>query len=114
MKEGLKLEFEADPPSSYEEENNRSAREHMEDLNKTVRKWEAEGACVALEHKPLFVNPMSVSVERDDFNNIKKKRPCIDLSRCIFNFKFFNILKIYIALSKILYLLIISGVSIST
>ena len=81
MRDGLKINFLKEPPSSYEEENNKSALEHMGDLEVTVRKWQDEGAVIELEHKPLFINPLSVSVEKDDFNNIKKKRPCIDVSR---------------------------------
>ena len=81
LRDGLKLDFVKNPPSSYEEENNKSAREHMTDLRETVKKWQNEGAVIELENKPLFVNPLSVSVEKDDFNNIKKKRPCIDVSR---------------------------------
>ena len=83
LTEGLKLEFKEKPPLSYEEDNNASARQNMTDLVKTVRKWENEGACIEVKYRPPFLNPMSISVELDDLNNVKKKRPCIDLSRLL-------------------------------
>ena len=84
QKEGLKLDFDVEPPSSYYEPNNRTAKDNMSSLRDTVNKWESEEACVPLIHKPDWVSPMSVSIETDDKNVIKKRRPCIDLSRSKF------------------------------
>ena len=81
MENGLSLDFASNPPECYEENNNKSARDNMEDLIKTVEKWQLEQACVSVESKPLWVSPMSVSIEYDDTGAIRKKRPCIDLSR---------------------------------
>ena len=81
MENGLSLDFDSNPPECYEERNNKSARDNMQDLIKTVTGWEKENACVSVESKPLWVSPMSVSIEYDNTGSIKKKRPCVDLSR---------------------------------
>ncbi len=80
MTEGLKLDFVSKPPS-YEEPNNKTARENMDDLTDLIGKWEKEGACVEVSHSPDWVSTISVKIEYNNFGQNTKKRPCIDLSR---------------------------------
>lgn len=83
MKQGVTLDFEHQPPNEYYEPNNRSALNHTEQLLDKVEKWIEEGSVIELDTKPSFCNPMSVNIERDHNNVIKKHRPCFDASRCL-------------------------------
>ncbi len=99
MTEGLKLDFNTKPPPSYEEPNNKTARENIANLADLISKWEKEEACVEVTHSPDWVSPLSVKIEYDNFGTITKKRPCIDLSRYKINsnnFHSLNIIYIYI------------------
>ena len=81
MKQGVTLDFEHQPPNEYYEPNNRSALNHTEQLLDKVEKWIEEGSVIELDTKPSFCNPMSVNIERDHNNVIKKHRPCFNASR---------------------------------
>lgn len=80
---GVSLEFKSDPPQSYSEDNNASAKKHMNKLIENVKKWEAEGSVHRTNTPPNFVNPMTINIETDDTGAIKKWRPCFDASRKI-------------------------------
>ena len=70
----------------YNESNNKSAKENMQDLRSIIRKWRGEGKVVKLINKPDIVNPMSVIIQKK-IDGMVKIRPVIDCSRYI-NSKF--------------------------
>ena len=78
---GVSLEFKSDPPLTYEEDNNLSAKQYMHKLCENVFKWEAEGSVHRSETPPAYINPMTINIETDDKGAIKKWRPCFDASR---------------------------------
>ena len=80
---GVKLDFSSSPPQKYVEPNNKSARTEMEFLRKKVKEWNDEGFVSQTLVKPDIVNPMSVVVKEDFVSGTTKKRPVIDLSRCV-------------------------------
>ena len=66
----------------YNESNNKSAKENMQDLRSIIRKWRGEGKVVKLINKPDIVNPMSVIIQKK-IDGTVKIRPVIDCSRYI-------------------------------
>ena len=82
-REGVSLDLNISPHETYQERNNKSARENMDALKEKVAKWCSQGYIEKLSEKPKIVNPMSVNIETDQRGNVTKKRPCIDLSRFI-------------------------------
>ena len=80
---GVKLDFAAPQPEIYTEPNNKSAQRDMEFLTEKVSEWEKAGFVSQTLAKPAFVNPMSVVLKDDYVAGTIKKRPVIDLSRCL-------------------------------
>ena len=83
LRYGVKLDFAVTPPKNYTEPNNKSAVRDMDFLMEKVTEWEKSGFVSQTLVKPAFVNPMSVVVKEDYVAGTTKKRPVIDLSRCI-------------------------------
>ena len=80
---GIKLDFSSEPPSNYIEPNNKSAVKDMDFLREKILEWEKAGFVSRLARKPDIVNPMSLITKIDYASGVTKKRPVIDLSRCI-------------------------------
>ena len=85
LKSGVQLDFNQMLPSNYSERNNLSAVKEMSFLRDKVDSWISEGFVQRVSLKPQYVNPMSVVVKTDLLSNTVKKRPVIDMSRCINN-----------------------------
>ena len=83
LKSGVKIDFNQRLPTTYQEPNNQSAVKEMEFLRSKVQSWIDDGFVQLIDTKPLYVNPMSVVVKQDLLSNKIKKRPVIDMSRCI-------------------------------
>jgi len=82
LRGGYVLPFVETPPESYEEDNNASARQDMEFVRNTVRKWADQGVVKILKEKPNFVSPLTVAA-RHCIDGSIKKRLCWDGSRCV-------------------------------
>ena len=82
LKNGYLLPIVKQPPISYEEDNNSSAKKDMVFVCETVWKWTAQGIVKIVRQKPDFVSPLTV-VSRTNVEGITKKRLCWDGSRCI-------------------------------
>jgi len=80
LKGGYVLPFETVPQTSYEEENNASARTDMEFVRQTVRKWASLGVIQIVQEKPMVVSPLTVSSRILEDGKVKK-RLCWDGSR---------------------------------
>lgn len=68
-------------PTIYEEENNSSAKKHIEFVRKTLIEWEKIGVVSFVQDTPTCVSPLTVS-ERSD----GKLRLCLDASRHVNKF----------------------------
>ena len=55
----------------------------MSALYSKVKEWEQEGSVVKVECPPPYINPLTVNVEHNEKGEVTKKRPCIDVSRCL-------------------------------
>ena len=82
LKNGYLLPIVKQPPISYEEDNNSSAKKDMVFVCETVWKWTAQGIVKIVRQKPDFVSPLTV-VSRTNVEGITKKRLCWDGSHCI-------------------------------
>ena len=80
---GVRLDFNTVIPASYIEPNNKSAIKEMSFLQEKIAEWVRAGFVSELSNKPKFVNPLSVVVKTDHASETVKKRPVIDLSRCV-------------------------------
>ena len=69
-------------PERYEEKNNRSARDNMEYVRKSVRELQSQGIVQFTNEKPFCVSPLSIA-EKTEPNGNKKLRLVWDGSRCI-------------------------------
>lgn len=83
LKSGVRLDFSQQLPSSYSEPNNKSAIKELDFLREKTEAWIKDGFVQQVDIKPLYINPMSVVVKLDLNSNSVKKRPVIDMSRCI-------------------------------
>ena len=83
LKEGIKIEAKISPGERYEEDNNRSCKENIEEVRRQLKKWLQEGKVIELEHKPRIVNPLSVVVKKDGKTDKIKYRVVIDQSRFV-------------------------------
>lgn len=83
LSHGVKLDFLSTPPREYAEPNNKSAKKEMDFLREKVKEWNDAGFVSQTPVKPDILNPMSVVVKEDYVAGTTKKRPVIDLSRCI-------------------------------
>ena len=55
----------------------------MSAVIETAKKWESENSVMKVNCPPPYIIPLSVKIETDDCGKIIKKRPCIDVSRCL-------------------------------
>ena len=75
-----------EPVFKYQESNNNSAKDNMQELRKIIREWIKEVKVIQLTEKPNIINPMSVIIQKK-IDGTVKIRPVIDCSRYI-NSKF--------------------------
>ena len=69
-------------PSSYEEENNSTAKKDMVFVRQAVRELVDQGVVSIVPEKPFCVSPLTVSVKLLP-DSTEKKRLCWDGSRCV-------------------------------
>ena len=74
MRDGLGPDFVIPPPQTFENENNKSARNNINFFCKKVDEWEQEGFITKLTEKPLCINPMTVATKTNSETGEQKKR----------------------------------------
>jgi len=77
---GLTLNFKY-PPSSYEEDNNQSAKSNLPAVREKVKSWVADGHVTELDTKPFCCITLSLITKIDNSTGKIKHWPCIDMSR---------------------------------
>jgi hypothetical protein len=80
LKGGYVLPFESIPQTSYEEDNNSSAKKDMEFVRLTIKKWADQGVVKVVKEKPFVVSPLTVATRTFSDGKVKK-RLCWDGSR---------------------------------
>ena len=80
-KYGVSLETDIKDHEVYYEKNNSSAIKYMSALREKTKEWLNEGYLEKLTSQPKITSPMTVNPEYNDSGELKKLRPCIDLSR---------------------------------
>ena len=65
MKQGLKLNFTS-MPSSYEEDNNKNARENLGAVRGKVNDWLLSNSVEKVTFKPFCVNPLNLVTKIDN------------------------------------------------
>jgi hypothetical protein len=68
-------------PSEYSEDNNKSAKDHMDFLREKVGGWLDQGFVEQLIAPAFCNNPMSVAEQFDLTTTAMKKRPVLAMSR---------------------------------
>ena len=78
---GYVIPFE-EPPTQYEEGNNKSAQSNIKFVQKTVLEMEKAGIIQFVKEKPFCISPLTVA-EKIEPNGSKKLQLCWDGSRCV-------------------------------
>ena len=81
LENGYVIPFER-APTQYEEENNKSAKDNIQFVRKTLRELEKSGVVKFVKEKPFCISPLTVAVKTEPNGN-KKLRLCWDGSRCV-------------------------------
>ena len=68
-------------PSSYEEDNNKNARDNLGAVREKVNDWLLSNSVEKVPYKPFCVNPLNLVTKTDNVTGKLKHRPCIDMSR---------------------------------
>lgn len=79
LENGLKLNFNSEPPK-YHEKNNKSARDNMASVRAKVKEWEENGSVKKVSEIPHCVNPLSFVSKVDNTGKVKE-RVVLDQSR---------------------------------
>ena len=74
MRDGLGPDFVIPPPQTFENKNNKSARNNINFFCKKVDEWAQEGFITKLTEKPLCINPMTVATKTNSETGEQKKR----------------------------------------
>ena len=69
-------------PEKYEEDNNLSAKKHMDFVQETITAYKAAGIVQFVDQTPWCVSPLTVA-EGAESGGVKKLRLCWDGSRCV-------------------------------
>ena len=85
MEHGLLLDFVSEP-GPYYEKNNKSCVENLQVAQNKVASWLEMGLVSETKTRPHCCSPISVSEKLDYLTGLKKKRPCLDLSRHVNTF----------------------------
>jgi hypothetical protein len=85
LKNGFMPEFISEP-SSYKEQNNRSALNNPETVQKKIQEWVTQGHVTELAEQPYCCSPLSVAEKLDSDSGVVKKRVVLDMSRHVNKF----------------------------
>jgi hypothetical protein len=85
LREGLVLDFKSQP-GPYFEDNNMSAKIHMDVVREKVQEWIEGGYVECLQQQEFCCSPLSVVVKYDALTEKTKFRVVLDLSRHVNNF----------------------------
>jgi len=85
LREGLVLDFKSQPGPDLED-NNMSAKKHMDIVREKVQEWIEGGYVESLPQQEYCCNPLSVVIRYDALTDKTKFRVVLDLSRQVNNF----------------------------
>jgi hypothetical protein len=80
LREGLVLDF-VSQPGRYFEDNNNSAKKHMDIVREKVQEWVTDSYVECLDNAEFCCSPLSVVVKYDALTEKTKFRVVLDLSR---------------------------------
>jgi hypothetical protein len=82
LKDGYKPDIVTPLPKATDIKNNLSALQNIQFVYTKTDKWVEEKIVKKVDHKPYFINPLTVASKLDSEGNVKL-RQCLDLSRTL-------------------------------